>query len=59
MPCLYGGEQTKNNALKQLKKWNVKYNKVFFGKPSFDILVDDKSLSFRKEWIFDLKKKLY
>ena len=45
-------------TLKQLKKWNVKYSKVFFGKPSFDILIDDKCLSFKKKWIFDLKKKL-
>ena len=28
---------------KQLKKWNVKYHNLIFGKPSFDIYIDDKS----------------
>ena len=31
-------------TLSQLKKWNVNYNKLIFGKPSFDIYIDDKSL---------------
>ena len=34
----------------QLKKWRVKYNNLFFGKPSFDILIDDKSFNFDKKW---------
>jgi len=29
---------------KQLKKWNVKYHKLLLGKPSFDVIVDDKSV---------------
>ena len=29
---------------KQLKKWNLKYHKLIMGKPSFDILIDDKSI---------------
>lgn len=28
---------------KQLKKWGVKYDKLFFGKPYFDVFVDDKA----------------
>ena len=28
----------------RLKKWNVNYNKLIFGKPSFDLYIDDKSL---------------
>ena len=43
---------------KQLIKWGLKYNKLIFGKPSYDIYVDDKNLSFKKNWISDLKKKL-
>ncbi len=43
---------------KQLKKWGLKYDKLIFGKPSYDIIVDDKSLGFKKKWIPDLKKKL-
>lgn len=43
---------------KQLKDWGVKYHKLFFGKPSFDIFIDDKSLYFKNNWIKDLKRKL-
>jgi len=43
---------------KQLKNWGIKYNKLIFGKPSYDILVDDKNLGFKKNWIPYLKKKL-
>ena len=45
-------------TLKQLKKWGVKYHKVYFGKPSFDLFVDDKSLFFKKNWPKVLNKKL-
>ena len=31
----------KKITLSQLKKWKVKYHLVKFGKPSFDLLVDD------------------
>ncbi len=47
-----------NLTINQLKKWGVKYHSVIFGKPSFDIIVDDKSLGFEKNWIQILKKKL-
>ena len=45
-------------TIKQLKKWDVKYHKIYFGKPSFDLFVDDKSLFFKKDWAKYLKKKL-
>lgn len=45
-------------TLKQLKLWKVKYHKVYFGKPSFDLFIDDKSLFFKKNWTVALKKKL-
>jgi len=35
---------------KQLKKWNVKFHKLIFGKPSFDYIIDDKSIFFKKKW---------
>ena len=34
----------------QLKKWDLKFHKLIFGKPSFDLFVDDKSIFFRKDW---------
>ena len=45
-------------TLKQLKKWGVKYHKIYFGKPSFDLFIDDKSLFFKKNWTILLKKRL-
>ena len=42
---------------KQLNKWNLKYNKLIFGKPSYDLIVDDKSINFKKNWSQILKKK--
>ena len=34
---------------KQLKSWGLNYNKLIFGKPSFDLIVDDKAI-FDKSW---------
>ena len=45
-------------TLKQLKKWGVKYHEIYFGKPSFDLFIDDKSIFFKKNWHVYLKKKL-
>lgn len=45
-------------TLKQLKSWNVKYHKIYFGKPSFDLFIDDKALFFKKDWSKTLSRKL-
>jgi capsule biosynthesis phosphatase len=45
-------------TLKQLEIWGVKYHKLYFGKPSFDLFIDDKSLFYDKNWGGILKKKL-
>ena len=42
---------------KQLKKWNLKYHKLIMGKPSYDVLVDDKNLNFQK-LLIKFKKNL-
>jgi ribonucleotide monophosphatase NagD (HAD superfamily) len=34
----------------QLLKWKVKFHKLIFGKPSFDYVIDDKSINFKKNW---------
>ena len=48
-----GYKQTFN----QLKKWKVKFHELRFGKPSYDVFVDDKSIFFKKNWInkFNIK----
>ena len=51
-------KHVKSFTLKQLKKWGVKYHKIYFGKPSFDLFIDDKSLFFKKNWSRLLRKKL-
>ena len=42
-------------TLKQLNKWNVKYHKLIMGKPSYDLLVDDKHIDFAENWITKIK----
>ena len=39
-----------NLTSNQLKKWKVRYHKLIFGKPSFDYVIDDKSVHFKKDW---------
>jgi capsule biosynthesis phosphatase len=51
-------KQIRPLTLKQLKKWDVKYHKIYFGKPSFDLFIDDKSLFYKRDWKKLLKKKL-
>lgn len=40
---------------KQLKKWNINYHKLIFGKPSYDLFIDDKAIFYNNNWI----KKIY
>ena len=44
-------------TLSQLNKWGLKFHKLVFGKPSYDVIVDDKSFHFKKDWINEFKKK--
>ena len=41
----------------QLNRWGVNYHELIFGKPSFDILVDDKSLFYDCNWSLKIKNK--
>ena len=41
---------------KQLKKWGLKFHKLFLSKPSFDVYVDDKNFNLKKDWILKFKK---
>ena len=47
----YGFENTR----KQIKKWGLKFHRLELGKPSFDYVIDDKSIFFKKNWINQLK----
>ena len=40
-------KMAKKITLKQLKMWEVKFHKLYFGKPSYDLYVDDKNLNFK------------
>ncbi len=42
----------------QLKKWDLKYHKLIFGKPSYDLFIDDKSINFKDNWIKKIDKYL-
>ena len=39
----------------QLTNWGLKFHKLIFGKPSFDIVIDDRSLFFNKDWFKKFK----
>ena len=47
--------KAKNLTISQLKKWKVKYNSIYFGKISYDMIVDDKAIFFKKNWTKHLK----
>ena len=37
-------------TIRQLKKWGVKFHKLLMGKPSYDIIIDDKSINYSLNW---------
>ena len=45
-------------TFRQLKKWNLKFHTLIFGKPTFDFLIDDRSIDFNKNFVKKLKKFL-
>ena len=45
-------------TMKQLKKCKVKYHKLIFGKPFFDLFFDDKTLFFKDNWYKFIDKDL-
>lgn len=42
---------------KQLSKWKLSYHKLIMGKPSYDLIIDDKSFDYDKKWPSKIKKK--
>jgi hypothetical protein len=43
---------------KQLKNWNLRYDELIFGKPSYDVFIDDKNLFHKSRWRKELIKKI-
>ena len=43
-------KQGYKDTLKQLKSWKLEFHRLYFGKPSFDILIDDRSYGHKKKW---------
>ena len=43
---------------KQLKQWGIKYHSLIFGKPVFDVYVDDKNFEFKKNWHKKFNKQI-
>ena len=55
---IYNAKRQGYNFTKnQLDRWGLKYNKIFFGKPSADIYIDDKSIGFNKKLLNKYLKK--
>jgi hypothetical protein len=37
-------------TLDQLEKWDLKFHKLLMGKPSYDVIIDDKAFGFSSNW---------
>ena len=42
--------------LQTIEKWNLKFDELIMGKPTFDA-IDDESFDFNKKWVEKFKKK--
>ena len=48
-------KRAKKLTINQLSKWKVNYHYIIFGKPSYDLIIDDKALGFKKNWYKNFK----
>jgi len=46
-----------NRVQKQLKKWDVHYDELILGKPSYDFFIDDKCFNISDKKTFSLINK--
>ena len=44
-----------NFTKSQLDQWCVRYDKLILGKPSYDVIIDDKCFNFDESWIEELE----
>ena len=47
-----------NKTFKQITNWGLKFNKLEMGKPSYDYIIDDKSIFFKNNWLKKMNKIL-
>jgi hypothetical protein len=43
---------------KQINEWGLKYHQLIFGKPVYDVYIDDKNFGFTEDWL-DKFNKIY
>ena len=43
-------------TLNQLTDWGFKFHELYMGKPNGDVLVDDKSIFFKEDWLVEVIK---
>jgi CMP-N,N'-diacetyllegionaminic acid synthase len=44
------GRDWRNLTEHQLQTWGIKYHNLYFGKPAFDVFIDDKNINSR-DWL--------
>jgi hypothetical protein len=44
------GKDLRKLTESQLSSWGIKYHNLFFGKPAYDIFIDDKNIN-SKDWL--------
>ena len=44
-----------DSTLNQIKEWNIEFDELIFGKPYYDMIIDDKSFDYSNEWIKKIK----
>ena len=49
-------KKTYQITTRQIKKWGLKFHKLFISKPSADIYIDDKAYGYHNGWTKDFKK---
>tara|TARA_B110000027_G_C15942192_1_gene221802 strand:- start:31 stop:369 length:339 start_codon:yes stop_codon:yes gene_type:complete len=50
-------EQGYDSTEVQLNEWGLNYHKLIFGKPVYDVFVDDKNFEFKPNWLENFKIK--
>ena len=51
-------KQGYKSTFRQLKNWGLNFHELKLGKISYDLIIDDKALGFKKNWHKDIQKIL-